>query len=454
MTSKKIFAYYYFPISLFSANLFAHGYAEFPPARQLICHDDGGYWSTQGKDIPNAACKAAYDKSGTYPFVQINEYAALVKDYRNMFKVQQAVKDDLLCSAGSEQKAGMSIPSSDWQTTQIKGDDDGYLHFLWKATAPHNPSFFQFYITKPGHDFSMPLKWQHLDKLLETGDVAIGPDRKYRIKVPIPQGRNDRAILFSRWQRVDPAGEGFYNCSDITFSVNGSSGKDTGGSPAIENDFYNHGYFISQGFPTPNIGDYLSFRGFRDTKGEVIEERLYIDATTQGTWPKDMADLINSRHATKWAIGVKNAQGDFSFDNTNWHANRVWSIDENDSFVLSIIPKPDIPDSEDSEEETVDQGNWDPNKAYVAGDKVIYSENEWIAQWWNKGVKPGSTGNHGVWRADNPSLEPSIKEWKPSAIYTEGDKVSHLGKKWRAFWWTQGDEPGTTGKWGVWREIE
>ncbi len=28
--------------------------------------------------------------------------------------------------------------------------------------------------------------------------------------------------------------------------------------------------------------------------------------------------------------------------------------------------------------------------------------------------------------------------------------MSHQGKKWRAKWWTQGDEPGTTGEWGVW----
>ncbi|OQY49313.1 MAG: hypothetical protein B6240_03610 [Desulfobacteraceae bacterium 4572_87] len=29
----------------------------------------------------------------------------------------------------------------------------------------------------------------------------------------------------------------------------------------------------------------------------------------------------------------------------------------------------------------------------------------------------------------------------------------HNGKTWRAKWWTRGEEPGTTGQWGVWKEM-
>ncbi|WIH21730.1 immunoglobulin-like domain-containing protein [Photobacterium damselae] len=43
--------------------------------------------------------------------------------------------------------------------------------------------------------------------------------------------------------------------------------------------------------------------------------------------------------------------------------------------------------------------------------------------------------------------------WDASKTYIEGDVVSHNGKNWRAGWWTQGEEPGTTGQWGVWREV-
>ncbi|MGF1726428.1 immunoglobulin-like domain-containing protein [Photobacterium nomapromontoriensis] len=43
------------------------------------------------------------------------------------------------------------------------------------------------------------------------------------------------------------------------------------------------------------------------------------------------------------------------------------------------------------------------------------------------------------------------KDWDRNAVYNDGDTVTHKGKTWRAEWWTQGHEPGTTGEWGVWR---
>ncbi|PSW31734.1 chitinase [Photobacterium phosphoreum] len=43
--------------------------------------------------------------------------------------------------------------------------------------------------------------------------------------------------------------------------------------------------------------------------------------------------------------------------------------------------------------------------------------------------------------------------WQADATYVEGDVVNHNGKEWQAGWWTQGHEPGTTGEWGVWREV-
>ncbi len=42
--------------------------------------------------------------------------------------------------------------------------------------------------------------------------------------------------------------------------------------------------------------------------------------------------------------------------------------------------------------------------------------------------------------------------WSASQVYTGGNVVSHNGHKWTAQWWTQGEEPGTTGQWGVWTD--
>ncbi|RXJ71572.1 hypothetical protein CS022_20395 [Veronia nyctiphanis] len=55
-------------------------------------------------------------------------------------------------------------------------------------------------------------------------------------------------------------------------------------------------------------------------------------------------------------------------------------------------------------------------------------------------VKVGSTGG-------------CAPAWDAGKIYNTGDQISHNGKKYEAKWWTQGQEPGTTGQWGVWKDL-
>jgi chitinase len=43
-------------------------------------------------------------------------------------------------------------------------------------------------------------------------------------------------------------------------------------------------------------------------------------------------------------------------------------------------------------------------------------------------------------------------EWQRGNIYTGGNQVSHNGHGFTAKWWTQGEEPGTTGPSGVWTD--
>ena len=54
----------------------------------------------------------------------------------------------------------------------------------------------------------------------------------------------------------------------------------------------------------------------------------------------------------------------------------------------------------------------------------------------------------------NPPTNPPAcgAAWSASAVYTGGMVVSHKGRKYTARWWTQGEEPGTTGEWGVWQD--
>lgn len=45
-------------------------------------------------------------------------------------------------------------------------------------------------------------------------------------------------------------------------------------------------------------------------------------------------------------------------------------------------------------------------------------------------------------------------QWDKSATYNTGDRVSHNGVDYEAGWWTLGEEPGTTGQWGVWQVVK
>ncbi|MEV3859668.1 chitinase C-terminal domain-containing protein [Streptomyces sp. NPDC050095] len=43
-------------------------------------------------------------------------------------------------------------------------------------------------------------------------------------------------------------------------------------------------------------------------------------------------------------------------------------------------------------------------------------------------------------------------EWSATSEYGTGTVVAHGGHSWKAKWWTKGEEPGTTGEWGVWQD--
>lgn len=43
--------------------------------------------------------------------------------------------------------------------------------------------------------------------------------------------------------------------------------------------------------------------------------------------------------------------------------------------------------------------------------------------------------------------EPQTAAWDRAAVYTGGDLVSHQGRRYRAKWWTQGEEPGGSDVW-------
>ena len=94
----------------------AHGWSEFPSARQNTCYEQGGVWSGTP---PNAACAQAKDISGSYPFVQRNEYAKNIQDFNNINAVKAAIPDGTLCYANDSQKRGIGAPHTGWTRTEL-----------------------------------------------------------------------------------------------------------------------------------------------------------------------------------------------------------------------------------------------------------------------------------------------------------------------------------------------
>jgi chitodextrinase len=53
----------------------------------------------------------------------------------------------------------------------------------------------------------------------------------------------------------------------------------------------------------------------------------------------------------------------------------------------------------------------------------------------------------------NDSRTLSSLAWVKSEVYVAGIIVNHKAHSWKAKWWTLGEEPGTTGRWGVWTDL-
>nr|WSW68611.1 lytic polysaccharide monooxygenase [Streptomyces sp. NBC_00995] len=60
------------------------------------------------------------------------------------------------------------------------------------------------------------------------------------------------------------------------------------------------------------------------------------------------------------------------------------------------------------------------------------------------GTDPGDPGDPG---------DCAASAWEAGRIYNGGDTASLGDHTWRAKWWTQGEQPGSTGEWGVWEDL-
>ncbi len=157
----------------------------------------------------------------------------------------------------------------------------------------------------------------------------------------------------------------------------------------------------------------------------------------------------------------------FYESHANWPATRV---------VETLPSEPTDP--------TDPTNTWDASKVYNTGDQVVLNGVTYQAKWWNQGENP-VTGTTGVWEVisgtpttnpveptpptpvePTPPIEPAPVEptpptvpadpnstWDTTATYNTGDQVTINGVTYQAQWWTQGNNPETSGEWGVWKRV-
>jgi predicted carbohydrate-binding protein with CBM5 and CBM33 domain len=236
-----------------------HGYMTFPIARQYRCLlANDFWWPEDGSGIQDPMCRAAYqyvfnkvynefgDRSNAasaaqYMLQQANEYAALAgPNYSDKCHIKQNVVPSYLCAAGAHDwniipfgdKSGMDVSGS-WTPTVLPLPDNNQnvvpLELEFCPTAIHEPSYYELYITKPGFNVYIDkVVWDNLDLIFNNtvplrerlpNSICTASSQVYRFTVPIPV-RQTQFVLYVRWQRIDPVGEGFYNCIDAVFEYN------------------------------------------------------------------------------------------------------------------------------------------------------------------------------------------------------------------------------------------
>ncbi len=182
----------------------------FELARNAIAIDskDSYYtWNEVSQNIP-AAVEAGLPPGFDYsPWVPDGQIAGGGRTEANM-------------PGGVRTYAGLDQVSPDWPTTPVNAGETLSVSFL--ATAPHDPSVWDVWMTTADWQPSSALNWQQME-FLGRADAAF-EDQHYLFDVEIPADRSGHQVLWIAWQRDDPVGEVFFSTSDLLVTPIASDG--------------------------------------------------------------------------------------------------------------------------------------------------------------------------------------------------------------------------------------
>lgn len=348
-TQKKILATVIgsLAISALSGPAFGHGAMENPRARQWECNNQGGMWNPS--TMKSAACRAALENSpaGANAFVNWNGYTGFAPPPHAA--TQTDVHDGMLCSGSNPAYAGFNLPRSDWTATTVQPDSHGQVGMTYYYTARHTPSFTEFYINKKDVDpTKKALGWNDVE-LLKRFDIAAGdPSVRHTVNVTIPADRVGKAVIFTRWQRIDSVGEGFYNCSDVDIKPRNGSEAPAGGGEEEEStqgSWTEKGDFITVAH-NPAVGEKVRFRLMGGTHGDnILDVNLAITAQNinNNQWVIELGQLLNRDHSNQLQIGQKQSDGTIRFNEQLPRNNQVFLSSSTYGYAIETVGNTEAP---------------------------------------------------------------------------------------------------------------
>ncbi len=281
----------------------------------------------------SAAGRAAVAAAGTQAFYDWHEVNRQLPnhDYRTQ------IPDGKLPGAGRDKYAGLNLARTDWPATKVQ---PGHFHCVFYAATPHDPSYFEAYITKADYDPRQPLKWSDLEPL-PGGENARLEGKNYLFDVTLPT-RKGRHVLYVIWQRIDPVGEVFFSTSDLDFGGvdYGTAAPDPMVAPDAPAD-HDHGGSTPTPTPTP-VPTSTPAPGSRDARFENDQV------------------IVTFKLTSDWISGY---QGDVVIENKTSTILRDWSL----SFRIEREPV----------------SPWNARLASKSGDRYTFDAQPYI---WNKDV--------------------------------------------------------------------
>ena len=107
--------------------------------------------------------------------------------------------------------AGLDQVSAAWPTTPVVAGETITVDFY--ATAAHDPSVWDVWMTTADWDASTALNWDQME-FLGRPTVTL-KNMHYTFDLVIPPDRRGHHVLWVAWQRDDPVGEAFFSTSDL-----------------------------------------------------------------------------------------------------------------------------------------------------------------------------------------------------------------------------------------------